>query len=622
MTHDPLKFYYDRDITVFPLQENSKLPLKGYKWRQAKQNEKRCRAAMGSGGNLAAVVPAGKIVIDVDVRNGGLESLKRLNVDLNGPFDLQQMAPTVQTPTGGFHIWVDVDPSLKTRGKFDSVRYPGLDIKKTGGYVVAAGSKIGERAYEWVTDCLDAEGEVYLDPLPLPRKLESLVKRKVIDEHSHSEAGEFDSSDLLKILNRLDVLDFSSRDDWIQLAMSAHHATGGCPLSREVFVEWSAGDSRYSSTEIMDNHRFQWNHFELDRGITSGTLMNFVKEKADGLDDLKLDLFGTTASSRDDFSDFTESVAEGECENLPFGVKSVRDLFASNFKPTYLIEDVLDKDQIMLVSGPKKALKSTMLLDMTLSLATGTPFLDRFTVPKRQKTLILTAESGECTFRDKLKAILKQKQWGCQACTSGEGDCYREATSPGEICMPQDIPEDALDWCFTGSEVPRIATSERFTKMPDVEKLIKLCKYKEIDVVIIDPAYLALSPKDSSNLFSMGELLRGFLDTLKALNVTVIIAHHATKGSGKVSTDYPDLDTMSGSGFAEFAGQWILIGRKSEYQSDGNHELLLNIGGRAGHGGHYALDVQEGRYDSESDDWRRWQLNWKNNFEVFEDESI
>ncbi len=626
---DPLKFYYDNNITVFPLRDNSKIPPRGFKWRQAVQREGRCRSLLDQGKNLGAIVPHDRIVIDVDVRSGGIESLRRLNADLNLPFALEKMSPTVITPTGGYHIWVEVDPALKTRGKFDSVRYPGLDIKKRGGYIVAAGSTINGRKYQWVTDCLNSEGEVFLDPIVMPPKLEPLVKRKVVDEHSPSEAGEFDSTDLMKILEHLDVMDFTSRDDWIQLAMGCHHATAGCPLAREVFVEWSAMDPRYSSSEILDSHRRQWEGLSLDRGITSATLMMFLKEKSHDLAGLKMELFGTTQSSRDDFTDFIEEVKldeeEGVVETrevLPFCVKSVRDLFASDFKPTYLIEDVLDRDQIMLVSGPKKALKSTMLLDMTLSLATGTPFLDRFPVPERQKTLILTAESGECTFRDKLKAIFKQKQYGCVACTSGCGECYRDAASAGEVCLPNDLPEDSLDWCFTGSEVPRIASSDRLSKMPDVEKLIKLCKYKEIDVVIIDPAYLALTPKDSSNLFSMGELLRGFLDTLKSLDVTVVIAHHATKGAGKVSTDYPDLDTMSGSGFAEFAGQWMLIGRKSEYENDGCHDLLLNIGGRAGHGGNYDLKVNEGKYDHSSDDWRRWELNWKTNFEDFKDETI
>jgi hypothetical protein len=538
-----------------------------------------------------------------------------LNSDLNLDVPLERSTPTVLTPTGGYHIWLKVDEGFKARGKLDSVRYPGIDVKKRGGYVVAAGSSIEGSTYRWTTDSVTSAGEIDKPVINMPPKLVPIVKRKVVDEHSHSEAGEFDSTDLLHMLNHLDVMDFTSRDDWLSLMMSAHHATGGCPLAREAFVDWSSGDPEYNDSELRESHRLQWDHLHLDRGVTSATLLHFLKDRAKNLDELKLDLFGTTMSSREDFTDFVEEEEEGVIvERLPFSTLSATDLFKLEVKTTYLIESVLDRDQVTLVSGPKKALKTTILLDMALSLASGTPFLDRFRVPERKRTLVLTAEAGAATYKSKLKAIYDQKQWGCKACTSGSGDCFRDEKSLGEICMPNEIPEDALDYLFVGSEVPRIA-SDTITELPDVEKLIKLCKYKQIEVVIIDPAYLALNPKDSSNIFSMGLMLRGFIDTLKELDVTVIIAHHSTKGSGNISTSYPDLSTMSGSGFAEFAGGWLLIGRKSEYGYDGRHELMMNIGGRAGHGGNYDLSINEGMFDRDSDEWRRWEVDWRDNFE-------
>jgi hypothetical protein len=592
---DDLKFYYDRDIVLFPLQENSKRPAKGFKWRQAGQNEKRCRNAFSKGKNLAAIVPHDHIVLDVDVRNGGVESLARLNADLNLAKPLEFSSPTVVTPTGGLHIWIKIDKDFKSRGKLDSVRYPGIDVKKRGGYVVAAGSKISGKSYQWTKSSMDDDGGLKMDVMQMPPKLEPIVKRKVVDEHSASESGEFDSADLIKMLEHLDVTDFANRDDWISLMMSCHHATGGCSLSREVFVDWSSTDPHYNDYELRNSHRHQWDALEVDRGVTSATLMHFLKDKAVDLFSLKMELFGTTMSSREDFTDFVEEVGEDKVENLPFSTLSATDLFKLDIKTTYLIDDVLDKDQVMLVSGPKKALKTTILLDMALSLAAGTPFLDRFNVPERKKTLVLTAEAGAATYKSKLQAIFDSK-------------------------LGHKMPEDALDYLFVGSEVPRIA-SDSVTDLPDVEALIKLCKYKEIEVVVIDPAYLALNPKDSSNLFSMGLMLRGFIDTLKELDVTVIIAHHSTKGSGNISLDYPDLSTMSGSGFAEFAGQWLLIGRKSEYEYNGQHELLMNIGGRAGHGGNYDISINEGQFDRESEDWRRWEINWTNNFQDLEDGS-
>ena len=53
------------------------------------------------------------------------------------------------------------------------------------------------------------------------------------------------------------------------------------------------------------------------------------------------------------------------------------------------------------------------------------------------------------------------------------------------------------------------------------------------------------------------------------------------------------------SGFAEFARQWILLSRRSEFDSDtGVHELWMKAGGSAGHSRLWAVDINEGTMSS------------------------
>jgi len=55
----------------------------------------------------------------------------------------------------------------------------------------------------------------------------------------------------------------------------------------------------------------------------------------------------------------------------------------------------------------------------------------------------------------------------------------------------------------------------------------------------------------------------------------------------------------------EFARQWLLVGRTAEYEpGSGVHDLILSIGGSAGHSSGWSVRVDEGR-DAEN---RRWSV--------------
>ncbi|MBI3888091.1 bifunctional DNA primase/polymerase, partial [Candidatus Microgenomates bacterium] len=95
---------------------------------------------------------SGVTVIDVDVKNGGLETLKSLH-----------LPPTllVKTGGGGWHYYYKYSPNLKTGTEF----YKGIDIRSTGGYVVAPPS-IHEsgQSYTWANIAEIAEAPDDLFP--------------------------------------------------------------------------------------------------------------------------------------------------------------------------------------------------------------------------------------------------------------------------------------------------------------------------------------------------------------------------------------------------------------------------------------------------------------------------
>ncbi len=130
------RFYASLGMPVFPLRAGLKNPatLHGVKdattdlsqietwWRNAPNN------------NVAIACGNGLYVLDIDVdkQNGinGFDSLKEFN---SLPHTVSQT-----TPRGGMHLLFQADQANPPSGKINF--RPGIDIKSTGGYIVAAPS--------------------------------------------------------------------------------------------------------------------------------------------------------------------------------------------------------------------------------------------------------------------------------------------------------------------------------------------------------------------------------------------------------------------------------------------------------------------------------------------------
>lgn len=82
------------------------------------------------------------VVLDFDVKNGGLETRTALEAELG----LLPKTYTVQTPTGGFHYYFKGPMQSRNGAR------PGLDIKSVGGYVLLPPSRTVHGDYRVVED--------------------------------------------------------------------------------------------------------------------------------------------------------------------------------------------------------------------------------------------------------------------------------------------------------------------------------------------------------------------------------------------------------------------------------------------------------------------------------------
>lgn len=257
------------------------------------------------------------------------------------------------------------------------------------------------------------------------------------------------------------------------------------------------------------------------------------------------------------------------------------ELCEGDYTIDWLIENTLVAGEMAIIGGGFKCLKTSKLIDMAVSLVSGAPFLGKLKVLKKCRVLFLSGESGLSILQSTVHRVLRSKG-----------------------LKPEDVKNLTI--------VPDLP------KLSDPTSCLKLArsigKYRA-DVVIVDPLYLCLGGKNHGDIFDQGPLLASVRDLCRSLNVTPLFAHHVTKQASKSRTP-PQLSDLSQAGFAEFAAQWLLLGRREEYRPDQPHHLWLSVGGRAGHSALYQLEVDEGSIHDPGG--RKWDVTIGNGFAALE----
>jgi len=167
------------------------------------------------------------LVIDVDARNGGVESYARLVEDYS---EIASAGLIIETGSGGGskHLYFKIPEGLALVTHLP--QYPGIDFKSSG-FVVGPGSlhASGNR-YNILygsPDDIEAAPQGLLEALRKPERHRADLGGSTIDV-SHEEIA-----DMLSYINP-DI----DHETWVRCGMAAHHATGGTGF--DVWDNWSS----------------------------------------------------------------------------------------------------------------------------------------------------------------------------------------------------------------------------------------------------------------------------------------------------------------------------------------------------------------------------------------------
>ena len=298
----------------------------------------------------------------------------------------------------------------------------------------------------------------------------------------------------------------------------------------------------------------------------------YQKDTAGFYGQIPLNFAATTAKLNEDLA-LAETIGQGDSRLQALAGVTAAEFSTTEYATTWLVNNVMTQGQPAVLGGPMKSMKTSIMLDLALSLAASqveqpSYFLGKFLVPEQVGVAIWSGESGASTIKETALRICKSK--GIE------------------------LADTLTLWSFTA---PRLSDQ---TELRTIKKTLRDGGYS---VAAFDPLYLTLlsgsEGKSAASLFDMGPVLADLCAACLEAGATPLLAHHTPKNRHDPRDRFEplELQELAFAGVAEFARQWILVNRREKYVGEGIHRLWLGIGGSAGFGRTLGLDITEGTVD-------------------------
>lgn len=260
----------------------------------------------------------------------------------------------------------------------------------------------------------------------------------------------------------------------------------------------------------------------------------------------------------------------------------IEKLVRMDLKLEWLVDRVLIGKGPLIIGGREKCFKTSLAMDLAVSLATQTKWLGEFQVNHMRETAFFTAEIAQEDCQELSIRIMEAK-----------------GLDPMAVRGFDIVPT-----------VPSMAIN-RVTQQPaDMKAFLGLKRYlqeRKPNVAMFDPLYWALGGSSVGDMYEIGMVLRKISDLCTEMGVWPIFCHHAVKGTSEDEGRPMKLGDLYGTGVQQFARQWLLVSHAEEFR-DGKADLWLNMGGSSGKGdrGLWRLGIDEGQSDEIMG--RQWDL--------------
>jgi hypothetical protein len=239
--------------------------------------------------------------------------------------------------------------------------------------------------------------------------------------------------------------------------------------------------------------------------------------------------------------------------------------------PAWMVAGIWSQDAHGLLAGSAKSYKSTIALDLAISVASGTKFLSHFHVAERGPVLYIQEENDPNELEYHHEQILRSRglALGAQEFNDDEYTVNFGRTPPLHFLH---------NWGFDLREPSHL------------KALDKAIRKQEPSLVVLDPFYRMARGVDENNAKEVESVLNPLLDLKHWHGIGILLIHHKrkTKADGPV---VDDKEEISGSGVF---GRWFESSVYAKKSMDDPFTVILTSEHR-GHGPqpsvHVAMDV-------------------------------
>ncbi len=373
---------------------------------------------------------------------------KILVLDDDGGLDLEKYKIpktwTAKTPRGGKHYFFRWAESLSTKVTTRTEILPKLDVRGEGGYVVHYGFE-----QLWTLHPLSDPPKWLIDLLP--------------NKHQEGLLLNNDYSQIAKIYSE-----------------SANEARDKSKL-QETLNAIHTGNRNDSFTRIAGSLR--------SRGYSSSDIYNLLIAKA-----------REVGFSDGELRTVCNSVARYEpkvkIEELSSKDESFSKFLSEKETVSWIHQGLLADGTINILAGLQESRKSWGILDLALSISTGTEWLGKYLM-KQRKVLLIDQERGKLELRRRLTALIAAKQL------------------------------KVSDEFFLS---PKVGTTIRINQDRSYEAFCKYIEEHKPEVILIDSLKTFQTGDITSNQ-SMQEVFEKLKGIRNKYNVTFVLIHHEHKGA-------------------------------------------------------------------------------------------